>query len=338
MSSVKQVSKTTEVDERLAALATNSSAISSLSTAVEGTIGPKGLDCMLVDKYGDVTVTNDGATILDKIDTAHPAAKMLIRAARAQEEEVGDGTTTTTILAAALIAEGVGHVTRGVPVAKVIEGIRIGIRETLEYVKSISTEINVEDDCIRSVALVAARGNADIADLIVSAARMIGESGLKDSGCRLSDSVIAKEGAYNEVFSGIIIDKRRASKQMPTAVENPLTLIVDDAIEAEQVEDEALGTEAGFARHIALQNEFRANMTKLIEIGIKFIAAAKGIDPAAEELFVDSGVMAIRRLSSRDIARLTVLTGARTVRKAGFRKNADELKGFFGTLRPSIRR
>ncbi len=329
-SSVKQVSKTTEVDERMAALATNSSAISSLSTAVEGTIGPKGLDCMLVDKYGDVTVTNDGATILDKIDTAHPAAKMLIRAARAQEEEIGDGTTTTTILAAALIAEGVGHVRRGVPVAKVIEGMRIGISETLEYVKSISAEIDVKDDGIRSVALVAARGNADIADLIVSAARMIGETGLCDSGCRLGDSVVAKEGANSEVFGGIIVDKQRASKQMPTAVDNTLVLIVDDAVEAEQVEDEALGTESGFARHIALQNEFRENMRKLIDIGVKFVAAAKGVDPAAEELFVDAGVMAIRRLSSRDIAKLTALTGARTIKKAGFRKTADELKSFMG--------
>ncbi len=329
-SSVKQVSKTTEVDERLAALATNSSAISSLSTAVEGTIGPKGLDCMLVDKYGDVTVTNDGATILDKIDTAHPAAKMLIRAARAQEEEIGDGTTTTTILAAGLIAEGVAHVSRGVPVAKVIEGMRIGISETLEYVKSVSNEIEMGDGAIRSVALVAARGNVDIADLIVSAAEMTGQRALRDGGCRLGDSVVAKEGADSEVFGGIIIDKQRCSKQMPTAVDNPLVLIVDDAVEAEQVEDEALGTESGFARHIALQNEFRESMARLIEIGVKFVAAAKGIDVAAEELFVDAGVMAVRRLSSRDIGKLANLTGARTIKKAGFRKTAHELTGFLG--------
>ncbi|MGI6296806.1 MAG: TCP-1/cpn60 chaperonin family protein [Armatimonadota bacterium] len=329
-SSVKQVSKTTEVDERLAALATNSSAISSLSTAVEGTIGPKGLDCMLVDKYGDVTVTNDGATILDKIDTSHPAAKMLIRAARAQEEEIGDGTTTTTILAAALIAEGVGHVSRGVPVAKIIEGMRIGIRATLEYVESISTESDVKDDSIRSVALVAARGNSEIADLIVSAARTIGEAGLYDAGYKLGDSVVAKEGADSEVFCGIIIDKQRTSKQMPTAVENPLVLIVDDAVEAEAVANEALGTESGFASHIALQTEFRKNVQKIINMGVKFVAAAKGIDPAAEELFVDAGVMAVRRLSSRDIAKLTAVTGAKTIKKAGFGKTADELKSFVG--------
>ena len=135
---IKQVSKATEVDEHMTALVTNSSAISSLASAVEGTIGPKGLDCMLVDKFGDVTVTNDGATILDKIDTAHPAAKMLIKSARAQEDEIGDGTTTTTILAGALISEGASHVLRGVPVTKIIEGVRLGVGAALDFLKSKS--------------------------------------------------------------------------------------------------------------------------------------------------------------------------------------------------------
>ena len=87
---VKQVSKGSEVDERMAALITNSNAVRSIASAVEGTLGPKGLNCMLVDRFGDVTITNDGSTILDKIDVNHPAARMLIGIAKAQEEEVGD--------------------------------------------------------------------------------------------------------------------------------------------------------------------------------------------------------------------------------------------------------
>jgi len=328
---VKQVSKTTEVDERLAALLTNSSAISSLASAVEGTIGPKGLDCMLVDKYGDVTVTNDGATILDKIDTAHPAAKMLIRTARAQEEEVGDGTTTTTILASALICEGVAHISRGVPVTKVIEGMRLGVRETLHYVESKSAQVGLDDEALASIALVAARGHADISDLIVRAARLTGEKCLRDAGYRLADAVLAKEGAANEVFAGIILDKQRASKQMPRAVENPSVLIVDDALEPPKIEDDALATESGFARHVALEEEFRANIERIIALGVRFVAVAQGIDPVAEELFVDAGVLAVRRLSSRDIAKLVELTGARTIKRSGLRKDADELKGFLGS-------
>ena len=126
------MSKSTDVDDRVSALISNSSAVRALASAVEGTIGPKDLDCMLVDKFGDVTITNDGATILDKIDTSHPAAKMLIKTARAQENEIGDGTTTTTVIANTLISEGVSHVLRGVPVTKIIEGIRLGVKAASE--------------------------------------------------------------------------------------------------------------------------------------------------------------------------------------------------------------
>lgn len=327
---VKQVSNSTDVDERLSALLTNSSAISSLATAVEGTIGPKGLDCMLVDKFGDVTVTNDGATILDKIDTVHPAARMLIRTARAQEDEIGDGTTTTTILASALICEGVAHVSRGVPVTKVIEGIRLGVREATEYVQSCARPIKLDNPALRSIALVAARGNADISDLIVKAAQLTGETDLRQPGHRLSDAVLAKEGAGNEVFAGIILDKQRASKQMPRSVEAATVLVIDDALEPPEIEDDALATESGFARHVALQEEFRTNVEKLIALGAKFIAVAKGIDSAAEELFTDAGVLAVRRLTSRDIAKLVELTGARTIKRSGLKKDAAELAGFLG--------
>lgn len=331
MSSVKQVSKTTEIDERINALSTNSAAVNALASAVEGTIGPKGLDCMLVDKFGDVTVTNDGATILDKIDTAHPAAKMLIKTARAQEDEVGDGTTTTTILASALINEGVSHVSRGVPVTKIIEGIRTGVREALKSIEAQAIRVkSLDDEMICRVALVAARGNEDVAELVVEAARLAGEDALLDSGYRLADSVLAKEGAENVVFRGLVLDKQRVSKQMPRSVENTRVLIIDDALEPPQMEDDALATESGFARHMALQDEFVANVSKIISAGVKFVAVAKGIDPAAEELFTDAGVLCVRRLSSRDISRLVELTGARTIKRSGLRKSAEELSEFLG--------
>lgn len=328
---VKQVSQSTDLDERLSALATNSSAISALATAVEGTIGPKGLDCMLVDKFGDVTITNDGATILDRIDVSHPAARMLIRTARAQEAEVGDGTTTTTILASALISEGVAHASRGVPVTKIIEGMRLGVGEAAKFIESKSAKVDIKSKAVASIALVAARGHADVADLIVRAARLTGEDDLRSPGYRLADTILAKEGAANEVFAGIILDKQRASKQMPKSVENAPVLVVDDALEPPAIEDDALATEAGFARHVALQEEFRANIEKIVALGVKFVAVAKAIDPAAEELLTDAGVLAVRRLTSSDIAKLVELTGARTIKRSGLRKDADELKAFLGS-------
>ena len=329
---VKQVSKTAEVDERMAALTANASAISALASAVEGTLGPKGLDCMLVDRFGDVTVTNDGATILDKIDTAHPAAKMLIRAARAQEEEIGDGTTTTTLLAAALISEGAAHAARGVPVAKVIQGMKLGVERALAFIESNSRAVDsLDDPVLLLVALIAARGHEDIARLAVEAARLTGEERLCDRGFSLADTVIAKEGASNEVFAGIIIEKQRVSRQMPREVRDAKVLIVDDALEPPQIEDDALATESGFARHIALQDEFRHNIEQIARLGVGFVAVAKGVDPVAEEILTDSGIFALRRLSSRDIARLVELTGARTIKRSGLTKTPDELAGFLGT-------
>ncbi len=331
---VRQVSKTSEVDERAAALVSNSSAITALASAVEGTLGPKGLDCMLVDRFGDVTVTNDGATILDKIDTAHPAAKMLIKAARAQEEEIGDGTTTTTILAAALISEGAAHVARGVPVTKVIEGLRVGVAEALKAIEANSQAVSdLDDPVLGKVALIAARGHEDIAHLVVEAARLTGGERLRERGFSLADTVLAREGAENEVFEGIIIDKQRVSRQMPREVSEAKVLVIDDALEPAQVEDDALATESGFQRHLALQDEFRRNVEKIIALGVKFVAAAKGVDPVAEEMLTDAEVLAVRRLTSRDISRLVELTDARTVKRSGLKKDAAELEGFLGWCR-----
>ena len=100
---LRQSGQGSEIDERLAALLTNVNAVRAIASAVEGTIGPKGLDTLLVDRYGEVVITNDGMTILTRMDVNHPAAKMVINTAKAQEEEVGDGTTTATIIAGALV-------------------------------------------------------------------------------------------------------------------------------------------------------------------------------------------------------------------------------------------
>lgn len=330
-SSVKQVSKSSEVDERLAALMANASAISSLASAVEGTLGPKGLDCMLVDRFGDVTVTNDGATILDRIDTRHPAAGMLIRAARAQEQEIGDGTTTAALLASALIAEGAAHAAKGVPVTRLIQGIRLGIEEAVEYIKSQSKPVrSLADPILRSVALVSARGHSDIAGLVVEAARLAGRTKLLETGYVLADAVLAREGARNEVIPGIILDKQRASKQMPRSVDRPKVLVVDDALEPPQLDGDALATESGFARHLALQEEFRSSIERLVGLGVKFVAVAKNIDPVAEEILTDAGVFAVRRLSSVDITRLVELTDARAIKRSGLKREPAELESFLG--------
>ncbi|HOM70882.1 MAG TPA: TCP-1/cpn60 chaperonin family protein, partial [Armatimonadota bacterium] len=177
----RQINKGSDVDERLAALLANAGAIRTVAAAVEGTIGPKGLNCMLVDRFGDVIITNDGSAILDKIDVTHPASRMLINTAKAQDDEVGDGTTTATVLASALISEGTNQVVRGVPVTKVIEGIRLGVSEAVSYITEQAKQISDFDNpLLMQTALVSARGQNDLAELSVKAAKLVGLDKLAD--------------------------------------------------------------------------------------------------------------------------------------------------------------
>jgi chaperonin GroEL (HSP60 family) len=329
--SIKQVTSGSEVDERLAALLTNASAVRAIASAVEGTIGPKGLDTLLVDRFGEVVITNDGITILTKMDVNHPAAKMLINTAKAQEEEVGDGTTTATIMAGALLAEGVNQALKGVPVTRIIEGVRKGIGRAIEAIREGSRPLSgLDDELLAKVALVAGREHHDIAELVVTAARMVGTEKLEDVKFKLSDTVVAEEGAENEVFMGVIVDKERMNKQMPKEVEDARVLIVDDALEPEEIEDEALGTEAGFNRYMDLQQEFRENIGKLIQMGVSVVLVDRGVDDAAEELLTDAGVLVLQRVSSRELRQVAEHTGARPIKRTGLKKDVADIERYVG--------
>ncbi|HHW17798.1 MAG TPA: chaperonin [Firmicutes bacterium] len=328
---IKQAAQGSEIDEKLAALLTNVNAVRAIASAVEGTIGPKGLDTLLVDRFGEVVITNDGITILTKMDVNHPAAKMVINTAKAQEEEVGDGTTTATIMAAALLSEGVNQVMRGVPVTRIIEGIKIGGERAVKFIEEKAQKLKgVDDPLLYKVALVAGRENEDIASLVVSAARMVGEEKLLDKRFKLSEIIVAKEGAENQVFAGIIIDKERLNEEMPESLENVKILVVDDALEPEEVEEEALATEAGFQRYLDLQEEFKDNLRKVINLGVKLIVVDKGVSDIAEEMLTDAGVMVISRVASSDLRKTAEHTGAKPVKRTGLKKPAEELERYLG--------
>ncbi|HMM20186.1 MAG TPA: TCP-1/cpn60 chaperonin family protein [Selenomonadales bacterium] len=328
---LKQAGSGAEVDERLAALLTNANAVRAITAAVEGTIGPKGLDTMLVDRFGEVIITNDGVTILDKMDVNHPAAKMLINTAKAQQAEVGDGTTTATIMAGALVAEGVSQVLRGVPVARVIEGVKYGVGIALDEVKARAREIKAMDDpALGSIAMIAGREHRDIAELVVAAARLIGLEKLNEPNFKLSDIITAEEGADNEVFLGVIVDKERMNKDMPQEVPAAKLLLVDDALEPEEIEDEALSTETGFKRYIELQDEFKKNLQKIAELGIQVVLVDRGVHASAEEILTDAGIAVIQRVSQKDMRRVADHTGARVIKRTGLKKDLSEIEKYLG--------
>ncbi len=329
---LRQLAGSSDIDEKLAALLTNANAVRAIASAVEGTIGPKGLDTLLVDRFGDVVITNDGITILTKMDVNHPAARMVINTAKAQEDEVGDGTTTATIMAGALLAEGVNQAIRGVPVTRIIEGVRKGVQRCIEAMEEGSRLLeNLNDPLLHNVALVAGREHEDIATLVVEAARLIGEEKLKDAKFRLSDTVLAEEGADNEVFLGVIVDKERMNKQMPSELDSVPVLIIDDALEPEEIDEEALSTESGFQRYMELQNEFRENMEKVTSLGVKLVLVDRSVEGVAEELLTDSGAMVLQRVASRELRQVAEHTGARPIKRSGLKKKAEDVAKYLGT-------
>ncbi|MGQ9532809.1 MAG: TCP-1/cpn60 chaperonin family protein [Desulfotomaculales bacterium] len=331
MSLKQQASGNAEVNERLAALMTNANAVRAIAAAVEGTLGPKGLDTMLVDRFGEVVITNDGVTILTMMEANHPAARMVINTAKAQDEEIGDGTTTATVMAGALVSTGVELVSRGVPVARVLEGLRAGIKRALEVMRSHARPLEgLDDPRLRQVALVAGRDHEDIADLVVQAARLIGEEKLRDPSFKFADTVVAEEGAENQVFLGVIINKERVNRQMPRELRDVAVLVVDDALEPEELEEEALTTEAGFARYMELRKEFRENLLKIPALGVGLVLVDRGLDDVAEEIFTDAGIMAVQRVLHKELRKAAEHTGARMIKRTALRKPLEELRQYLG--------
>ncbi|HOJ21620.1 MAG TPA: TCP-1/cpn60 chaperonin family protein [Armatimonadota bacterium] len=320
-----------EGDDRLSALLTNANAVRAVASAVAGTLGPKGLDCMLLNSGGDVIITNDGSTILDQIAVSHPAAHLLINAARAQEREVGDGTTTTTLLANALIDAAVHHVTRGVPVVRLLEGMRVAMARAQSFLDEIAVACpDLDDPFLCRAALVAGRGYPEIADLVVRAARLVGREMLSDPSFRLADRVVAQDGLESAVLEGVVIRKGRMNRQMPVQLAEARVLIIDDALEPEALGEEALATEAGFRRFLQVQEEFKAGLRMLMESGVRCVLVERSVDPMAEEALTEAGVLVVRRVAPSDLASVAELCGARPVKRTVLKRRPEEVSAALG--------
>jgi chaperonin GroEL (HSP60 family) len=320
-----------EGEERFSTLMNNATAIRAICSAVEGTLGPKGLDTMLVGSQGEVIITNDGVTILEKMDVTHPAARLLIQVARSQQRQIGDGTTTATVLAGALVTEGAAQVTRGVPVAKVVSGIQEGVELAIKGLRSRSRSIsNAHDPMLRHIAYTAGREQEDIADLIVSAVEALGEKKLREEGYRFSDSVLAHEEADSEVWPGILINQKPMNLQTDDTIVSNRILVVQDAFEPEAVSEEALVTEAGFQRYMQLREQFREELRKLRDLQIGLIAVDRGVDSEAEQFCSDHGIMVLQRVSRKQLQLLCDFTGAKPVRRTALKKSILELEAVLG--------
>jgi archaeal chaperonin len=319
------------VDPRLSALQSNVDAVKAVASAVETTLGPKGLDTMLVGERGEVIVTNDGVTILGRMQVEHPAAHMIVNVARAQQDEMGDGTTTATLLAAALVSEGVKQVALGVPVVKVIAGINRGIRFALKKMKDRARQIqHLDDEWLQRIAFTASRENEDITVSVIEAAHLIGQEKLLDKNFRLSSSVVAHPRAESAVFTGVFINRSRLNPQMPQAKVDARILLLADSLFADTVDEEALRTESGFKKHERFREQFLKALENMVHLNVGIVLTTGNIDPLAEDILTDSGVMVVSNLTQEEVQRVSEHTLSKPIKRSTLFKPVEELEAVLG--------
>ena len=310
------------------ALRTNMMAARAVAEVLRTTFGPKGMDKMLVDSLGDVTITNDGATILDKMDLQHPAAKLLVQIAKGQDEEVGDGTKRAVIFAGELIKQAEELLEKDVHPTIIIQGYKKALEKALEKINEIAEPIDPEDkEKLKRIALtsLASKGVQEarelFADIAVEAINTIKEKRGDKWYVDLDYvQIVKKHGGSlkdTKLIKGVILDKEVVHPNMPKRVENAKIAVLDCPLELEKPELDAEIRITSPEQLKALLEEkeeiLRKKVEKLKEVGANVVITQKGIDEVAQYYLAKAGIMAIRRVKRSDLEKVARATGAKII-------------------------
>jgi thermosome len=295
-----------------------------VAEAVKTTLGPCGMDKMLVTSFGDVAITNDGATILKELDVQHPAAKMLVEVAKAQDNEVGDGTTTAVVLAGELLAKAESLLDKNVHPTVIIEGFKKASDKAQEILDQIAIPISFNDDkTLREVAITSLSSKGiNVAEdhfskLIVDAVKQVAE---KTDGKYKADidliKIVKKHGKSldeTELVKGMVIDKEVASSQMPKLIENAKIALLNEKLEIEKPEfDAKINIESPDQMQLFLDEEERMlkEMADAVKkSGANVVFCEKGVDDMALHFLAKDGILTVKSVSSSDMEKLARATG-----------------------------
>ncbi|AOT72958.1 hypothetical protein Gferi_02355 [Geosporobacter ferrireducens] len=317
--------------ENYSALENNIQAIKALVSAVEGTLGPKGMDCMIVNDQGEFIVTNDGVTILTEMDVSHPAAIMLINGAFAQQNEIGDGTTTMTILTGQLLESSLHYIQKGVSIHQIIEGIKLAIQKSITHIQHSKIPIEAENwKLLRAIVRIAGRNDEALVELLHNAAEYVGEERLQFKDFRFADIIEGIEGLEDEVIKGMIIHRVPAGNLEDICIQNGKILVLDDELRPETLADELMGTESGFNQYIENRKIFEDGIQKIIDQKIDIVFLERTIDPYGEQLLTDAGIVVITHVLREQLSRLVRCTGAKFMKKSLLYKKHQELEVYCG--------
>jgi len=313
----------------------NIAAAKAVADAVRTTLGPKGMDKMLVDSIGDIVITNDGVTILDEMEIEHPAAKMMVEVAKTQNEEVGDGTTTAVVLAGELLKKAGELLEQEIHPTIIIRGFNLAREKALEILDKVSKPVSLSDtETLRKIALTSMSGKSGygyskkMADLVVEAIRLVAEK--RDGKIVVNTDNIKREKKHGgssddtELVRGIVIDKEVVHPGMPKRVKNAKIALLDTALEVKETETDAqihITDPQKLQAFIEQEEKMLKEMVeKVATSGANGVLCQKGIDDIAQHYLAKKGILAARRVKKSDMEKLAKATGARIV------TNIDDLK------------
>ncbi len=306
----------------------NIAAAKIIAEIVHSSLGPRGMDKMLVDSLGDVTITNDGATILKEIDVQHPAAKMLVEISKTTDSEVGDGTTSAVILAGALLENAESLINQNVHPTIIVDGYRKAQKKVLQFLKEIAEEVTANDKSIlmkiakTSMQTKLVRKESDhLAELIVKAVVAVAE---KDAGKFTIDQddvkVEKKAGGSMKdcvIVEGIVLDKEVVHGGMPKKITEGKIALINTALEIDKTEFDAkinISNPQQMKTFLDEENRMLKNMVdKVIGSGANVLLCQKGIDDMAQHYLARAGILAVRRVKESDMTKLAKATGARII-------------------------
>jgi archaeal chaperonin len=306
----------------------NITAAKLIAEVVASSLGPRGMDKMLVDGLGDVTITNDGATILKEVDVQHPAAKMMVEISKATDNEVGDGTTSVVVLAGALIEKAEELITKDVHPTIIVDGYRKSSVKAIEILNNLAQKIDPGDksQLIRiaktsmQTKLVSKEAN-ELADIVVNAALQVSEKLENKYKVDIDDVKVEKKAGGSlrdtKLIKGIVLDKEVVHGGMPRRIEKAKIALINSALEIEKTEfDAKINISSPDQMNLFLEEEnkmLKTMVDKIIAAGANVVICQKGIDDIAQHFLAKANIMAVRRVKESDMTKLARATTARIV-------------------------
>ncbi len=302
----------------------NIAASKAVSDAIKSTLGPKGMDKMLVDSLGEVTVTNDGAAILEEVEISHPAAKMIVEISKTQESEVGDGTTSAVVLAGELLKNAENLLDKNIHPTLIIKGYQMANQKAIEVLNDLSIDVDVDDrDTLKKISMTAMTGKGAesskefLSDILVDAINIATEDNKFDQENIKIEKMSGSDVDDSELIKGILLDKSRVHSDMDKKIDDANILLLTSPIEVKNTEIDAniqINDPSQIQGFIDQEDKIlKQKVKKIKELGANVVFCQKGIDDAAQSYLAKNGIFAIRRVKKKDMSRLARATGAKLI-------------------------